>query len=300
MLNLDRLRALHAVATHGSVQAAADALHVSPSAVSQQLAKLEREVDASLLDRAGRGVRLTDAAILLSERTSEVLALLEQLESELDERRGAVVGTVRISAFPTAARGLGPAVLTHLREHFPDLEPALIEQEPIDSFPQLARGDLDLVIAQDWYNAPLVLPHGLDREPLFDDTADIALPTGHRLAHRRSIRLDELAAEPWVTWPEGSICGDWLLHTMRTLGHEPRVAHRAAEHATLLALVAAGHGAAVMPRLGLDHVPAGVRLVPVEPAVTRHVFAAWRSDASRRSAIRAARDALVAVTRDRT
>lgn len=300
MLNLDRLRALHAVATHGSVQAAADALHVSPSAVSQQLAKLEREVDASLLDRAGRGVRLTDAAALLAERTAEVLALLEQLESELDERRGAVVGTVRISAFPTAARGLGPAMLTHLAEHYPDLEPSLIEQEPVDSLPQLARGDLDLVIAQDWFNSPLVLPHGLDRQPLFDDTADVALATGHRLARRRTVRLDELAGERWVTWPEGSICGDWLLHTMRTLGHEPRVAHRAAEHATLLALVAAGHGAAVMPRLGLDHVPAGVRLVRVEPAVTRHVFAAWRSESSRRSAIRATRDALVAVTRDRT
>jgi DNA-binding transcriptional LysR family regulator len=124
-----------------------------------------------------------------------------------------------------------------------------------------------------------------------DDIADIALPSAHRLARARVVKLDDLAEEPWITWLEGSICHDWLLHTLRRRGHEPRVAHTASEYATQLALVGAGLGAAVIPRLGRGAVPKGVKVVPSEPTLRRHVYAVWRRDASRRNAIRAAVDA---------
>jgi DNA-binding transcriptional LysR family regulator len=298
MINLERLRVLHAVAAHGSVQAAATAMHISPSAVSQQIAKLEREVRHPLLEPNGRGVRLTDAAVHLAERTALVLASMEELEAELDGFRNEVAGPVRLSAFPTAARGIVPALLARLRADYPALEPSLVEEEPTQALPLLSRGEIDVVIAQDWFNSPLVLPSGLDRVELFDDVADIALPTTHRLAARRTLRLEDLADEGWITWQPGSICHEWLLHTYRTLGHEPRIVHTAAEHATQLALVAAGLGPAVMPRLGRGVVPDGVTIVAVTPALHRRVFVAWRIATARRTNTFAVRDTLVMQTKN--
>lgn len=291
MLNLERLRALHAVATHGSLNAAANALNVTPSAVSQQIGKLEEEVGERLLERRGRGIGLTDAAALLSERAGRALSVLAEAEAELDARRAEVAGRLSVAAFATAARGLAPAALQRLRQAHPALDVSLHEMEPGDSVPLLARGGVDLVVVQDWANAPLALPGGLHKAPLLDDVADIALPRGHRLAGRATIALDELAGEPWITWPLGSICHDWLMHTLRRHGHDPQVRHTALEYATQLALVAAGLGAAVLPRLGRGALPAGVRVVPVTPALRRHVYAIWRADASRRTAITAAVEA---------
>jgi molybdate transport repressor ModE-like protein len=291
MLNMERLRVLHAVADRGSVSAAAEALHVTDSAISQQLAKLEREIGQPLLERNGRGVRLTDAATVLVAHTSRVLSMLEQAEAELDAQRTAVIGRLTIAAFPTAARGVAPAALRQLRVEHPQLEVLLREQEPHESIPLLLRGDLDLLIAQDWANAPLALPGGLERVALVDDEADIALPADHPLATRESVALHELADAKWVTWQAGTICYDWLMYTLRTRGHEPTVSHTAAEHATQLALVAAGLGAAVIPRLGRDPVPAGVRMVAVQPTLRRHIYALWRTETSRRRTIRAAVDA---------
>lgn len=294
MLNLERLRALHAVATHGSLNAAAGVLNVTPSAVSQQIGKLEEEVGEQLLERRGRGIGLTDAATLLCSHAARALSVLSEAEAELDARRSAVAGRLTLAAFATAARGLAPAALQRLQGAHPALDITLHEMEASDSVPMLARGGLDLVLAQDWVNAPLALPDGLHKAPLLDDVADIALPRRHRLAGRTTIALDDLAGEPWITWPSGSICHDWLMHTLRRHGHDPQVRHTALEYATQLALVAAGLGAAVLPRLGRGPVPAGVRVVGVTPALRRHVYAIWRTDTSRRTAITAAAEAFAA------
>ena len=297
MLNLDRLRALHAVSAHGSIIAAAETLNVTTSAVSQQLAKLEQETGQTLLERHGRGVRLTDAAAALVVRTQVVISLLEEAEAELEGTDTAVCGQITISAFATAARGLAPQAIIALRKKYPQLAITFHEQEPAESIARLVRRDVDLIIVNDWQNAPIALPEGLTKAPLFDDIADIALPPGHRLAKARSIRLNELAGEEWIAWQAGSICHDWLVHTLRSQGHEPRIAHTAGEYATQLALVAAGLGAAVLPRLGRDVVPKGVTVVPAEPALRRHVYAAWRTHATRRNVIGAAVEAFQAAAR---
>ncbi|HTM33150.1 MAG TPA: LysR substrate-binding domain-containing protein [Vicinamibacterales bacterium] len=288
MLNVDRLRALHAVAAQGSILAAADALHVTTSAVSQQLAKLEREVGRPLLEKRGRGVTLTDTGRRLVAHAEQVLSMLEQAEAELEASREVVGGRLQIAAFATSVRGLAPQALLSLRQAYPHLQATLRELEPGDALPLLARRDLDLVIAQDWANAPLALPDGVVKAPLLDDVADIALPRSHRLARQAKVSLDDMVSEPWITWLEGSICHDWLMHTLRRRGHEPRVAHTASEYATQLALVDAGLGAAVIPRLGRGPVPRGVKMVEPDPMLRRHVYAVWRQDASRRAAIRAA------------
>jgi len=288
MLNLDRLRALHAVSAHGSIIAAAETLNVTTSAVSQQLAKLESETGQTLLERHGRGVRLTDAAAALVMRTHRVLSLLEEAEAELDANETAVAGQITIAAFATAARGLAPQAIRALRKKYPQLGLTFHEQEPHESIPRLVRRDVDVIIINDWENAPIALPDGLTKAPLFDDVADIALPPVHPLAKAKTIKLAEVSGEEWIAWPSGSICHDFLMHTLRTSGHEPKIAHTAAEYETQLALVAAGLGCCVLPRLGRSTVPKNVTVLPSEPALRRHVYAAWRTHSSRRNVIRAA------------
>ncbi|MFL6056316.1 MAG: LysR family transcriptional regulator [Actinoallomurus sp.] len=298
MLDLERLRALNAVATYGSVSAAAEVLHVTTSAVSQQVAKLERETGQKLLERNGRGVRLTDAAALLAAHAGRILAMVEAAESDLEAHRGVVVGELAVAAFPTAARGLMPGALNLLAKEHPRLTVTLREQEPHASLPLAVRGEIDLGIVQDWFNVPLAIPDGLVKAPLLDDVADVALPADHPLAGREVIDLADLRGEAWIAQSAGAICRDWLEHTLRTAGLEPRINHTADEYATQLALVAAGLGAAIIPRLGRCDVPPGVRIVPVRPALTRHVYGIWRAEAARRPAIRAAVAALRAAASD--
>jgi DNA-binding transcriptional LysR family regulator len=292
MFDLSRLRVLHAVAGHGSLAAAAQALHLTPSAVSQQMAKLEREAGCVLAERQGRRLRLTDEGRVLAGHAEQILAAVAAASADLDERRGRVLGAVTIGAFPTAARGLLPAVLRSCASRYPDLRLRLLEVEPYQAMARVASGDLDLAVAQDWMNLPTAVPERLRSTDIGLDYADIALPAGHPLAGRDSIALPDLATEPWIASTPHTICYDWLTTTFRRAGHEPLIAHQAAEFPTQLALVAAGLGVAVVPRLAADSVPAGVVMVPVKPALHRRVFAVWREEAARRPAIRAVVDAI--------
>ncbi|AXG76772.1 LysR family transcriptional regulator [Streptomyces paludis] len=292
MLNLERLRTLDALARHGSVSGAADGLHVTTSAVSQQLAKLEREVGQRLLTKNGRGVRLTDAGRLLADHAARILSQVEIAQSDIEAQRGAVVGEVRISAFPTAARGLFPQLIRTLREDHPELRVHTREMEPEAGIRSVIRGDLDLAVALDWSNKRLPVPGGLASAHLLDDAPDVAMPVGHPLAGRAEVDLEEFADDDWVSWPEGEFCYDWLMFTLRSKGVEPRIAHLAGEYHTQLALIAAGLGVCVAPRLGRGPVPAGVAVVPVRQRMRRHVYAVWRTDADRRPSIRAAVEAL--------
>ena len=292
MLDFNRLRCLHAVAMHGSVTKAAAELHLSASAVSQQLSKLEEEVGHRLLEPRGRGIRLTEPALLLASHATTLLAQLERASADLEATQTSVQGTVRLGVFPTAARGIAPGAIARLARAHPRLDVSMQELEPSDSIPRLVRGDLDVVVAQDWFNAPLLLPRETERRDLLDDRADLIVPAGHRLARRRSAEIAELTGEKWICWQQGSNCQDWLILTLRMSGIEPEIVHTAAEHPTQLALVAAGLGVAVIPRLGRGTLPRGVRLVQVRPALSRRVYALWRCNDSPRPAIKAMLEAL--------
>jgi DNA-binding transcriptional LysR family regulator len=291
-MDLERLRVLRAVHAAGSVVGAARALHVTTSAVSQQMARLERETGQRLTERRGRGIRLTEAAELLARESGDLLAHAEQVEARLAAHRGTVAGTLSIAAFATAARGLLPAALRDVRSRYPDLSVSLSEQEPHQAIPALSRGDLDIAVVQEWPDAPLAIPGGLARGDLLEDAFDVALPAGHPLAGRDRVAMKDLADEEWISWSTGQICHDWLVHTLRAAGAQPRVSHTASEHSTQLALVAAGLGAAVIPRLGREPAPASVRLVPIGPCPVRRIYALWRASTARRPAIRVTLDAL--------
>ncbi|BCJ28898.1 LysR family transcriptional regulator [Actinocatenispora sera] len=292
MMSLERLRTLHAVATYGSVTAAADTLHLTASAVSQQLAKLERETGHTLLEPNGRGVRLTGAAQLLVEHAGRILSLVEEAQADLEAHRDQVIGHVTIAVFATAARGIMPQLLRAARERYPRLRVELLEIDMDDSLPLLARGDLDAALYCDWVNSPLALADGLSGEHLLDDPIDLVLPADHPMAGHAQVSLAELAGADWIAWTKGSICYDWLRQTLRGEGVEPRIAHTAEEHQTQLALVAAGLGAAVIPRMGRDPVPNGVRVVAVAPTLRRRCYVAWRTGTERRPALRGLLDLL--------
>ncbi|MEU5077291.1 LysR family transcriptional regulator [Streptomyces asoensis] len=294
MLNLERLRTLDALARHGSVSGAALGLHITTSAVSQQMAKLEREVGQQLLAKHGRGVRLTDAGRLLADHASRILSQVELAQSDLEAQRGQVVGELRLSAFPTAARGLFPVALAELRKAHPGLRLRTCELEPERGIAGVVRGDLDLSVVLDWYNKPMPVPDGLVKAPILDDPADVAMPSGHPLADRDEVDLGEFAEDEWITWGEGEFCHEWLMFTLRSRGVEPIVGHRAAETHTQLGLVAAGLGVCIAPLLGRHPVPEGVVTVPLRQRVRRHVYVVWRADADRRPSIRAAVEALEA------
>ncbi|MFD7454269.1 LysR family transcriptional regulator [Kitasatospora sp. NPDC059827] len=281
MLNLERLRVLHAVATTGSVVGAARLLHVTTSAVSQQMARLEQETGTHLAERQGRGIRLTEAGTLLAGEAAELLAHMERVMATMAQHHGLVTGDLTIAAFPTAARALLPSALRALRARYPDLTVSAREQEPYEAVPAVRRGLLDLAVVEDWAGDPLALPQGLDHRALLDDTYDIALPPDHRLSGRPTLSLADLGDEHWITSSDGQLCHEWLVRNIK----RARIAHTASEHPTQLALVAAGLGIAIIPRLGREPAAAPVRFVPLVDAPQRRVFAVWRSTSTARPSI---------------
>ncbi|MEY9215072.1 LysR family transcriptional regulator [Thermobifida halotolerans] len=292
MLDLDRLRALHAIAEYGSVSAAAEVLGITTSAVSQQIAKLERETACRLLERSGRGVRLTDAAMLLAGHAERILGLVAEAEADLEAKRGSVVGKLKVASFATASRGIMPRALRTVTEAHPELTVELHECDPKAALPQVLRGDFDLAVVHDWRGSPLSFPEGMDKLHLMDDPAEIALPSAHPLADRATLAVTDLATEDWVGAPPSDICHAWLCHTLRSHGMEPRIVHFSQEYPTQLALVAEGHCVALLPRLGRGTLPAGVVAVPVRPRLVRHLYIVWRCESRRRPAVQAMVEAL--------
>ncbi|AWL38549.1 MULTISPECIES: LysR family transcriptional regulator [unclassified Streptomyces] len=294
MLDLARLRALHAVSVHGSVAGAATALGYTASAVSQQITKLERETRTTLLERRGRGVALTEEAVHLAATAQRLLAIVEQAETTLEERRGRPTGRLSVGAFASAARGLLPGVLAALAREHPALDARLTEVDPHLSVDLVAKGVIDLAVAHDWDIAPLPAPQGVAQAVIGEDRCDLLVPEGHRLVGRTSVRREELAKERWVCQPPGTVCHDWLIRTLRTAGYEPDIRHQAEENHTQLALVAAGLGVAMIPRLGRGPLPPGVVAVRLDPVPVRRLYALWRAQAARRPAITATVAALQA------
>ncbi|MGW3402433.1 LysR substrate-binding domain-containing protein [Streptomyces zhihengii] len=285
MLDLGRLRALHAVSVHGTIGAAATALGYTPSAVSQQIAKLERETRTTLLERRGRGIRLTDEAHQLALTAQELMSIVEAAEVRLEERRGEPAGRLAVACFASAARGLMPRVLADLADRHPALDIRMQEIDPHLSIDLVARGAVDLAVAHDWDIAPLPTPPGLEQAVIGTDLCDLLVPAGHRLTAAGPVRREELGGERWISQPPGTVCHDWLMRTLRAAGHEPLIAHLAEEHQTQVALVAAGLGIALVPRLGRGALPPEVRAVRLDPVPSRRLRALWRAGAARRPAI---------------
>jgi DNA-binding transcriptional LysR family regulator len=291
MLDVRRLRILREVAAHGTIAACADALSYTPSAVSQQLAALEREVGLPLLERNGRGVRLTDAAERLVEHTERILAALEAAEADLMAMTEDVEGNLRVAAFPTAASTFVPPAIAALQVEHAAVRVAYRELESDDSLPALKHGEIDLAVAYDF--PPHDPDPGIDREELFEDPLRVALPVGHEAATAESVPLSALAGERWITPEEGTWCRDLVTLACATAGFVPHVAFESNDFRVFSELVSAGLGVAVIPGLAAAFPHAGVVIRPLRgQRIARRVFIAIRRGSGRRPAIAAMAAAL--------
>jgi DNA-binding transcriptional LysR family regulator len=301
VVDLRRLRALRAVADHGTLAAAADALHLTPSAVSQQLSALEREVGHALLEPAGRSVRLTAAARVLLGHADALFAQLERLQGELAAQDEAPRGEVRIGGFPTALAGLLAPAARPLHAAAPAVTLRVEEAETDEAVAMLVARDVDVILGMECSAAPRRDDTRFHREELLGDILDAVLPTDHPLADRVRIDLADLSNEQWVAPPVGWSCDEVFLAGCRGAGFSPRVAHRAGDWQAVMGLVAGGLGISLVPRLAHTAPPAGVVIIPLigEPP-RRHVFVACRAGAESSPAIRVLLDAIADTAREHT
>jgi len=295
MLDLHRLRLLRELQQRGTIAAVADALRFTPSAVSQQLAVLEREAGVRLLERAGRGVRLTDPALVLVGHADALLERAARAEADLAAASGIVAGRARIAAFQSVAMRIALPAMRELADEAPGLRCELVEAEPEWSLPALAIGDVDLVLADEWGPGQLARPAGVAREDLFADRVGVVLPEDHPAARRPGpVALSGLAGEAWVTGHEGAAWDAMTHRTCRELGgFDPDVRHRANDAVLALAVVAAGLALTLLPALVRPEAHPGVVVRPLaEGAVDRTVFAATRAADAARPSVQALLTAL--------
>ncbi|MEJ7634748.1 LysR family transcriptional regulator [Aeromicrobium sp.] len=277
MIDLAALRSLIAVRDHGSIVSAAAALDFTPSAVSQQIKKLERQSHSPMLERVGRGVILTERGRLLAERGAVLLADLEQVENLAVGGAEELRGAFRVASFSTASRGIVAPLLARLRSTAPGLEVTVVETDPREAVTLIERGGADFAIVHDWNTLPLELPTTLQRHPVHLDRADVLLPRDHRLASRDSVSPTDLLGEHWITTPSGTICHDWLVHMFAMHGARPDMRYFDGSYSTHAAMVEHGVAVALVPRLGRESLSPRLRAVPVvDPTPQRQVSSLWR------------------------
>ena len=289
-MEVRRLRLLRELADRGTVTAVAKASDYTPSAVSQQLRALQAEAGVPLTEPAGRGLRLTDAGRALVARADDVLAALDRMEVELDGFRSAPRGTVRLAMFPSGALLVLPGLLRRLAA-----QPQLgVEFRDVDMIPAAVTAmlaDFDVVVAHRDDHAPPFDAARAEIVPLYREPLDVALPPGHRLAPAERVELTELAAEPWIGVDVGFPVDDVLRSLAVRTGTRPEVVQRVNDFRITEALVAAGHGVALLPRFMVDN--PNLVLRPLAGALAgRNVEAVTRRGATGRPAVRAVLDAL--------
>ncbi|MGW5733671.1 MULTISPECIES: LysR family transcriptional regulator [Streptomyces] len=294
MIEARRLHILRAVADHRTVTAAAAALYLTPSAVSQQLTALEQETGHRLVERGARGVRLTPAGEILLTHTNAVLAQLERAEAELAAYSSGAAGTVTVAAFATGiALVVGPA-LARLSTAAPGIRVRVQDAEGDASLPMVLDRQVDVAVAVEYRGAPGADDPRLTRVPLYAEPFDAVLPETHRLADAERVPLAELAKDAWIGPFAGNPCHDVVILACEAAGFQPLLEHWSDDFRAVVALASAGAGVALVPRSALRGMDvSGVVIRPVEGAApTRRVFAAVRCGAEEHPLIRPVLDAL--------
>src|SRR4051794_20080660 len=248
MLDVRRMRVLREVAVQGSFSAAAEALSFTQSAVSQQIAALEREAGTVLVQRNARGVRLTEAGEALVRHADAVLARLAEAEAELEAIAGLRGGRLRMASFESAGATLMPMAIALFREQHPLVELSMTMGEPEETEPQLKTGEVDLVIG---FGPRLGAEDGIERHLLLEDPMLLVLPRDHPLANKRSLRLADFAEDSWIGGRPDCECNRLIYGACSRAGYEPRMAFETDDYAAVQGFVAAGVGVSLIAELGL-------------------------------------------------
>lgn len=285
-LGLRRLRIYREVAHRGGVTAAAEALHYSPSGVSQQLSALEKEVGATLFDRLGRGLRITDVGRVLLEHAEILLDAETAAQAAVEHARGTLAGTLQVGVFATVAAGLVPHLVNDLSERVAELGLSTREVDPEDAVTELHLGHLDLAFLIDYPDAGEAWPPGLAVHQIGIDTFRLAAPEGW--LPRRSLDLSSLSDVPWVMSGPHTYYGRAVRAACRAAGFELHATHEVNEQATALAMVGAGLGVSLVSELALGGaVTPGVTVHPLTRPLRRHILVAHSLSATGRPSIQA-------------
>ncbi|MDX2650039.1 LysR substrate-binding domain-containing protein [Streptomyces sp. PA03-1a] len=300
MLDVRRLRLLRAFSVHGTVAATAEALHLTGPAVSQQLAALERETGVPVLEKRGRTLRLTPAGRLLVEHAEVILGDLASAEAALDRLRGGAGGPVRVAAFPSAARTLMPEVWRLLAGGDAGASTGLriAEHEPAAAVELLRRREADIAVVHAYSLLPREVPAGCEQHHLMEDPVLLAVPPAlaaeHGLGPGEALDLALLAGQEWLMPGPDTSCHELTRRACGAAGFVPRPVALASDFSVLTALVAAGAGVALVPRLALPAALDGVSLHPPAHPVTRTVSALLAAGTAGQPPLRRVLECLVA------
>ncbi|MFI9628378.1 LysR family transcriptional regulator [Streptomyces sp. NPDC052042] len=296
MIDTRRLRVLRAVADHRTVTAAAAALYLTPSAVSQQLAALEQETGHRLVERNARGARLTPAGEILLTHANAVLAQLERAEAQLAAYSAGEAGTVTVAAFATGIGLVLAPAIAGLARTAPGIRVRVQDAEGDASVPMVLDRQVDVAVAVEYRGAPSQDDRRLTRVPLYSEPFDAVLPVAHRLADRDAVAIADLEKDRWIGPYPGNPCHDVVVLSCEFAGYQPRMEHSSDDFRAVVALAGAGAGVALVPRSALRGMElTGVVVRPVRgSAPTRRVFAAVRHGAEGHPLIAPVLDALAA------
>jgi DNA-binding transcriptional LysR family regulator len=311
MLDIRRLRLLRELKIRGTLAGVADALAYSPSAVSQQLALLEKEVGVPLLQKVGRRVQLTPQAEILVTHTAQVLERLELAEAEVTASLTTVSGTVRVAVFQSAAHAVIPQALTLLATDYPDLRVEITEREPELGLFEVSARDFDLVIAEQYPGNTRQHRPDLDRVPLAKDALRLAVAvpasqpasqppsrpssqTGNRTGAHRIATLSDAASLPWVMEPADTASRHWATQLCRSAGFEPDVRYETADLIAHIRLIESGNAVGILPDLVWAGAAPSVHVVDLPGRPERTVFTSARRSSADRPGVVAVRAALAA------
>lgn len=304
MLDVRRLRLLRELKIRGTLAGVAEALAYSPSAVSQQLALLEKEVGAPLLQKVGRRVQLTAQAEILVEHTAHLLDRLEEAEAEVNASLTTVSGTVRVAVFQSAAHAVIPKALTLLAAEYPQLRVEITEREPEVGLFEVSARDFDLVIAEQYPGHTRAHWPDLDRVNLATDALRLALPPVDAPASRSPLarppviepveitRLEDTAGLPWVMEPEDTAARQWATQLCRSAGFEPDVRFETADLIAHIRLIQSGNAVGILPDLLWAEAAPTVKLLDLPGGPRRTIFTAARRSSAGRPGVLAVREAL--------
>ncbi|MBQ0878574.1 LysR family transcriptional regulator [Streptomyces sp. RT42] len=292
MIDLRRLHVLRAVSHYGTVTAAARALHFTPSAASQQIRQLARDLGVDLLEPQGRGVRLTPAAESLLAHADAIAARWDEAELELRAGEGEPAGPLRVAGFPVAVAVLLAPMAARLRSRYPRVSVRVREVEVVESFDLLFEGEADLAVVEATPSSPPASDARFDQRPLLDEPFDLVVPEGHPLAGRDGAGLADVAREPWIAPLPESPCRTHVMSACGAAGFTPDVVHHAVDWNVTAHLIAHGLGVALIPRLArlTPHLP--VVRVPCVGRPHRKLLTCTRSGGHRRPAVAVALEEL--------
>jgi DNA-binding transcriptional LysR family regulator len=275
-MEISRLRALQELGKRGSMAAVADAIHISSSAVSQQIAHLEAEAGIKLVERRGRGVRLTEAGERLTAYAEKIFNILGEAKAELAELSGTIAGEVRLAAFPSIASTLVPQAIRSLMYKFPKLRIVLTTMEPLEGVAALRAWQTDVAVIDDMTIDPVNLDANVEQMHIYRDLLYVALPPDHKLASSSQVDLRELRSEAWALDVVQNRYSDVIVRACQAAGFEPVVNAYCSTFEVMIALVEAGCCVSIVPGMRLKNYRGNIIAAPVFPELRRNISAAVR------------------------